>query len=304
MPDIKDHFLKVSQDDHETRLDVFVTRRVENLPSRAFVQKLIEQGYVTVNENKEKANHKVESGDDVHVRVPKTLVPPSEAEAEDIPLDIFYEDDAIIVVNKPSGMLVHPAVGRFSGTLVNAVLHHSQKLSDVNTSLRPGIVHRLDEDTSGLIVVAKDNLAHARLARQFEKHEIFKKYVALVEGLVSFDEGLIDVPIGRDSRHRDKKAVSYEDGSREAVTRYRVIRRFPQSKVTLVALYPKTGRTHQLRVHMKHLGHPMLGDPKYGKPDSFSRLALHAQSIGFKHPRINKWIEFSCVPPKEFLALR
>jgi len=303
MPDIKDHFLKASPEDVDTRLDVFVTAHVDNLPSRTFVQKLIEQGYVTVNEEKEKANYKIEAGDDIHIRVPKTLMPPSEAAAEDIALDIFYEDDAIIVVNKASGMLVHPAVGRFSGTLVNAVLHHSQKLSDMNTAMRPGIVHRLDEDTSGLIVVAKDNIAHAKLARQFEKHEIFKKYVALVEGLVAFDEGLIDVPIGRDNRHREKKAVSYDDNAREAVTRYRVIRRFPKKKVTLIGLYPKTGRTHQLRVHMKHLGHPILGDPKYGRESNFPRLALHAQSLGFKHPRTNKWIEFSCLPPKEFLEL-
>jgi 23S rRNA pseudouridine1911/1915/1917 synthase len=194
---------------------------------------------------------------------------------------------------------VHPASGSQSGTLVNALMYHYQELSDVNGPVRPGIVHRLDRDTSGLLLIAKTNMAHARLGRQFEKHTIMKRYVARVQGKVQFDQGAINVPLERHYKYHDQRQVARKGEGKEAITLYEVLKRF--SKSTLVALYPETGRTHQLRVHMKHLGHPILGDEKYGQKISFSRLALHAQSIGFIHPITKCYVEFSCPVPQEFL---
>ena len=165
--------------------------------------------------------------------------------------------------------------------------------------MRPGIVHRLDKDTSGLLLVAKDNITHTKLAKQFQRHTIKKRYIALVEGSIEFDEGVINTPIGRDEKHRDKKAVKFDDSAKESKTFYRVIKR--KNGVTLVALFPETGRTHQLRVHLAYLGHPILGDDKYGTKSNFPRMALHAQGIGFQHPSTKKFLEFSLKPPKEFL---
>ncbi|HNV23576.1 MAG TPA: RluA family pseudouridine synthase, partial [Candidatus Omnitrophota bacterium] len=214
-------------------------------------------------------------------------------------LDIFYEDSFLLVINKPVGMTVHPASGCYTGTLVNALLHYSKELSDVNDAMRPGIVHRLDKETSGLMLVAKDNITHTKLAKQFERREIKKKYIALVEGDVLCDEGKVDVPIGRNPFHHEKKAVSYEDSAKQAITFYQVLKR--DHAVTMIALFPQTGRTHQLRVHMKHLGHPILGDDKYGHKNKFPRLALHAQSISFFHPRTKDFLEFSSAIPIEFV---
>ena len=292
------HTLKVDEDHGHLRLDVFLTQVLPDVPSRAFVQKLIDFGHVRVNEIAVKAHHKVVIGDDIHVDIPKDFLTPQHIEPEDIPLDIFYEDDHLIVVNKPRGMVVHPARGCYTGTLVNALLYHAVKLSQINTETRPGIVHRLDKETSGLLLVAKDNITHTKLAKQFARHEIKKRYVALVEGEIEFDEGVVDAPIGRHPHHREKKAVQFDDNAKDSVTFYRVIKRM--GGVTLVALFPRTGRTHQLRVHMSYLRHPVLGDDKYGKAKSFSRLALHAQSIGFHHPQTKKYLEFSSRPPREF----
>ena len=292
------YYLKVNQEDNHIRLDVFLTLRLKDIPSRNYVKKLIETGNVKVNENIVKAHHKVEEGDDVFVNIPNNFLLPQGIAPENIPLDIFYEDDELFVINKKSGMVVHPARGCYTGTLVNALLFHAVKLSNFNTDIRPGIVHRLDKETSGLILVAKDNITHTKLAKQFQRHTIKKQYIALVEKEIEFEEGIIDAPLGRSLRHFDKKAVRYDDSAKEAVTRYKVIKRC--CGVTLVSLYPQTGRTHQLRVHMKHLGHPILGDDKYGKKSSFFRLALHAQSIGFKHPGTKNYVEFSSAPPPEF----
>jgi len=291
--------LKVSPDNSSARLDVFLTRELKDLPSRNFIQKLIEDGHVKVNERIAKSNYKLNSGEEIIVNIPDDFGKPQYISPENIPLDIFYEDDYLIVVNKPIGMIVHPADGVYSGTLVNALLHYADNLSDVNSAIRPGIVHRLDQDTSGLIVVAKDNITHARLAKLFERREIKKKYIALVEGIIKFDEGKIDEPIGTSLRRRDKKAVRYDEDSKEALTFYKVLRR--GKNVSLVSLLLKTGRTHQLRVHMSFIGHPILGDKKYGSRTPFSRLALHSKSIGFKHPITKKYIEFSSKTPSEFL---
>jgi len=298
--------LKVGEDNKDSRLDVFLTKNLSpclpagrKIPSRSFVQRLIENQEVLVNNQKVKAHYKVSVGDDVSVFFSETG-DPGHVEPEDIPLDIFYEDDDLLIVNKPVGIPVHPGAGHHRGTLANALMHHCQNLSDVNGPSRPGIVHRLDQDTSGLMVVAKNNMVHVKLARQFEHRRVRKCYAALVKGIVEFDEGVIDAPIGRHPRDPQKKAVVFHDGSRDAETIYSVLHRFKNT--SLVALFPQTGRTHQLRVHMNHLGHPIMGDEKYGRNNAFSRLALHAQSLGFTHPATESFIEFTCRIPAEFKA--
>ena len=291
--------LTVQTEDSDKRIDVYLTEQLTDLPSRTFIKKLIDGGHVTINAAKIKAKHKVAEGEQVIVDIPAGFLKVEHIAPEEIDLDIFYEDPYLVIINKPAGMIVHPAVGRHTGTLVNALMHYSQRLSDVNSEIRPGIVHRLDQETSGLLVVAKDNITHTRLAKQFQRKEVHKKYIALVEGDINFDEGIIDEPIGRNPKYREKKAVVYNDDSKESITRYKVIKR--HKGVTLVALYPKTGRTHQLRVHMMFLKHSILGDDKYGKRSSFPRLALHAQMLGFKHPHTKQFVEFISPPPKEFL---
>ena len=290
---------KVDKEYAHARLDVYLAQILTGVPSRTFVQKLIEFGHVRVNENIVNAHHKVLAGDDIYVEIPEDFLTPRHIKPENIPLDIFYEDDHLIVVNKPSGMMVHPAQGCYTGTLVNALLNYSVQLSRLNTEMRPGIVHRLDRETSGLMLVAKDNMTHAKLAKQFQRHEIKKTYIALVADKIEFDEGAVDAPIGRHPRQKDKKAVQFDDEAKEAYTRYRVIRR--TQGCTLVALFPKTGRTHQLRVHLSYLGHPILGDDKYGKRSSFPRLALHAQGIGLYHPQTKRYMEFFTKTPRGFL---
>ncbi|OGX38188.1 MAG: hypothetical protein A3G91_00045 [Omnitrophica WOR_2 bacterium RIFCSPLOWO2_12_FULL_50_9] len=293
------HVLKVDAENHHKRLDAYLAQHLAQAPSRSFVKKLIEADCVLVNRKTVKAHYNVHEGDEVHVRIPDELLPPQDIEAQDIPLDIFYEDDFLLAVNKAAGMLVHPAQGCYSGTLVNALLFHCDRLSDVNTSFRPGIVHRLDQETSGLLLVAKDNVTHAHLARQFQEHQVKKHYTALVAGEVEFDEGVIDAPLGRHVYQRGKQDVVYTEGAKEAVTFYKVVKR--HHGVSLVHLFPRTGRTHQLRVHMSHEGHPILGDEKYGRKGSFPRLALHAQGIGFRHPHYGCFLEFLCKMPREFL---
>ncbi len=288
-------------DAHEgLRLDVYLAQVIPDVLSRAFVQKLIAQDRVTVNGKLPvKSNTRVAVGDKVNADVdPASLIVP-DIIAQDMAVDVFYEDADIIIINKPAGLTVHPATGNRSGTLVNALAHRFQELSDVNGPVRPGIVHRLDKDTSGLIIVAKTNTAHARLARQFEKHTVVKRYVARLQGAVQFDEGVVDVAIGRHPKYHDQRQPSPEGGGKDAITLYQVLGRFPKS--ALGALSPQTGRTHQLRVHMKHLGHPILGDDRYGRKAAFPRLALHAQSIAFMHPATKHHVEFSCIVPKEFL---
>ena len=287
-------------DAHEgLRLDVFLTQVLEDIPSRAFVQKLIAQQRVTLNGKQAKPNVKVSVGDKVVADVDPASLAVKDIKAENIALNVFYEDDDLVIINKPVGLTVHPASGSHSGTLVNALMHRFQGLSSVNGPVRPGIVHRLDKETSGLLIVAKTNMAHARLARQFEKHTVVKKYVARVEGKVQFDQGMIDAAIDRHPKYHDQRQVSPTGEGRAAQTLYQVIKRFPRS--TLITLYPQTGRTHQLRVHMKHLGHPILGDDRYGRKVLFPRLALHAQGIIFAHPSTKQQVGFSCPVPKEFL---
>lgn len=292
----------VEADQAGERLDVFLTKYVEECASRSAARRMIDDSSVTVNEAHVRAHYQVHPGDRVHIDVP-FVAAEQPLSAEQIPLDILYEDSDILVINKPVGMLVHPVRGQNSGTLVNALLYHCSSLSALNDADRPGIVHRLDRETSGVIIAAKTDTAHVHLARQFEKRRVIKKYIALVKGRLELDEGWIDAPIGKHAIHFDKKAICYDaEKGRSASTFYKVIKRFG-TVATLTALFPKTGRTHQLRVHMKYLGHPILGDEKYGSGHNFPRLALHAQSIRFRHPEKYYFLEFSVPLPEEFLRV-
>ncbi|MFC1704148.1 RluA family pseudouridine synthase [Candidatus Omnitrophota bacterium] len=285
--------LEVSSESNASRLDVFLLKQLPNVGSRSFIQKLIHEEKVAVNGLAVTKPHmKVKANDKITVDV--IAEPVLDITPEDIPLDIVYEDDDIVVINKPVGMVVHPAPGNYTGTLVNGLLHHFKELSTVNLPLRPGIVHRLDKDTSGLLVVAKNNIAHSGLAKQFQKHTIVRKYIAIVEGIVEFDEDIIELPLGRNPRQREKITVKFYN-ARFAKTHYRVLKRFNSS--TLLELTPFTGRTHQLRVHLAHIGHSILGDKKYGTKISFPRMALHAKSIAFIHPTKKTKIEFDSKIP-------
>ncbi len=264
-----------------TRVDKFIAEKVSQL-SRAFAQKLIQHGQVTVNGQVPKASYRLEVGDLLEVRVPAPE--PSEAGAEDIPLNVIFEDGDLIVVDKPAGMVVHPAYGHRSGTLVNALLGYCPDLAGVAGELRPGIVHRLDKDTSGLIVVAKNDAAHRHLQHQFKERLVDKMYLALAEGRLPSAHGLINAPIGRDPRNRKRMAVVLR-GGREALTEYVVREYFPDH--TLAAVKPVTGRTHQIRIHFASIGHPLAGDRVYGYRKQqlpLRRHFLHAASLAFSLP--------------------
>jgi len=286
--------LKVQKQDSGLRLDKFLTTKLSSAHSRTYVKKILSGNYVLVSDKPTKAHYKIKENDRISVKIPENkeyVIRP-----ENIPLEIIYEDEDLLVINKPTGMVTHPAVGNYSGTLVNALAYHCENLSGVNEPLRPGIVHRLDKDTSGLILVAKNDKSHIALAKQFQRHTINRKYIAVVEGIVQFDEGVIDLPIGRHPRSREKMSVGFHK-SRKAKTIYKTIKRFKD--FSLLELSPQTGRTHQLRVHLAHLGHPILGDKKYGKGKLCSRLALHAKLIGFYHSGRDEYMEFSSDLPKE-----
>ncbi len=267
--------------------------------SRAYVQQLIENGHVTVSGRQVRAGYKLKPGDSVAVLVPEPVMP--EAVPQEIPLDIVYEDGSVLVINKPAGMVVHPAAGNYEDTLVNALLHHcGDSLSAIGGVLRPGIVHRIDKDTTGLLIVAKGDHAHQHLSAQLKTRTLSRKYYALVHGNVKEDTGTVDVPLGRDPRDRKKMAV-VKVGGREAVTHFEVVERFGQ--YTLVRCKLQTGRTHQIRVHMRHIGHPIAGDKTYGvkkEPFQLSGQLLHAGEIGFVHPETEEEMTFSVPMPEAF----
>ncbi len=276
------------------RIDLFLASKINEF-SRSYIQRLITEEKILLNGSRVSAHHKISCGDKVSasfLKIQKTAVL-----AEDIKLKIIFEDEDILIINKPSGMVVHPAAGNKTGTLVSALLNYTKNLSTVSPE-RPGIVHRLDKETSGVMVVAKNNPAHLALIKQFASGRVEKKYIAIVQGIVEFDEGVIDLSIARHSRNFRLLQVSFHDDSKLAVTKYKVLKRFKGS--TLVELRPQTGRTHQLRVHLKHLGHPILGDAKYGKKESWPRMALHAEEVTFAHPRVGKRVTFSAEIPDEF----
>lgn len=281
--------------DAGSRLDAFLALNLEG-KTRSAVQKLMDQGKVLVNGKAGRKNDKVKPGDSIRVEIPEPE--PLELLPQDIPLDIVYEDEHLLVVNKPKGMVVHPAPGNPDGTLVNALLYHcGQSLSGINGVIRPGIVHRIDKDTSGLLMVAKNDLAHQSLAAQIAAHTFTRMYNTVVYGNLKTDEGTISAPIARHPTDRKKMAVV--PGGREAVTHYRALERLPG--FTLVECRLETGRTHQIRVHMAHIGHPVAGDPVYGPKKCITSLngqCLHARLLGFVHPATGEYMEFdSGLPP-------
>ncbi|WP_411679207.1 RluA family pseudouridine synthase [Clostridium thailandense] len=291
--------IKVEQDAVNLRLDLFLSRLFED-KSRSYLQNLIEEGNVRINGINKKSNYKLKPNDIVDINIPDPVA--LNIEPEDIPLDILYEDSDVIVVNKPQGMVVHPAAGIYNGTLVNALLNHCEDLSGINGVARPGIVHRIDKDTSGILVVAKNDNAHNKLAEQLKDHSMTRVYIALVEGVLKKEEGTVDAPLGRHPIERIKIAV-VKDG-RRAVTHYRVLERFKNS--TLVQCVLETGRTHQIRVHMAHIGHPLVGDPVYGyKKQRFNLEGqmLHAKKLGFIHPSTRKYIQFESELPEYFVKI-
>lgn len=287
----------IQEEDQGVRLDVFVACKLQEI-SRTQAQDLIKKKAVLVNKEGSKANYKLKARDLV-----SCIIPAPEAlsvEPEPIPLEIVYEDRDMLVVNKPQGMVVHPANGNYRGTLVNALLFHCRDLSGINGLLRPGIVHRIDKDTSGLLAVAKTDLAHRSLARMIKEHSVKREYLALVHGAVGEPGGIIDAPIGRDRADRQKMAVVLQN-SKNAVTEYRVLERL--GEYTLLECRLKTGRTHQIRVHMAFIHHPVVGDPKYGPKSNQLGVcgqALHARTLGFTHPRTGEWLEFTSPLPATF----
>jgi 23S rRNA pseudouridine1911/1915/1917 synthase len=278
------------------RIDVGLTEAL--VLSRTHVQNLIAGGHVLVNGEIRKANYKIRPGDQIQVRIPEPE--PAEVLAENIPLTIVYEDEDLLVVNKAQGMVVHPAPGSWTGTLVNALMYHCDNLSGINGILRPGIVHRIDKDTSGLLVVAKNDYIHGDLSRQIKEHSTARRYRAIVHGIIPETSGSVEAPIGRNPLERKQMAVTWKN-SKEALTHYTVLEKFQEFSYLEAQL--ETGRTHQIRVHMAYISHPVLGDPLYGpKRNRFGLSAqmLHAAELGFRHPRSGQWLQFSASLPAVF----
>ncbi|MCX5886591.1 MAG: RluA family pseudouridine synthase [Proteobacteria bacterium] len=290
------------------RLDAYLA---ENMPSlsRSQVKKIIEGGFVTVNNCAPKVAQKLKENDTVQVSLPAPK--PLETKPENIPLNVLHEDEDIIVINKPAGMVVHPAPGNYAGTLVNALLYHCPSLTGIGGVIRPGIVHRLDKGTSGTLVVAKNDLSHQTLSSQFKKHTIFRLYHCLVYGTMESDQGIVALPIGRDISHRKKMSVRTKKG-RESVTNWKMLKGYRD--FSWLEIKPETGRTHQIRVHLSGIGHPVVGDPVYGGVSRLANLKdkslmesikklnrpiLHASVLGFHHPRTKEYLEFTAPLPTE-----
>lgn len=285
----------VEINDSGKRIDKYLNENTEY--TRSKIQKMIENGNILVNDVKVKDSYKLKENDYITI---EAIEETTDILPENIPLDIYYEDDDLIVVNKPSGMVVHPAPGNYTGTLVNALIYHTNNLSKVNTNIRPGIVHRIDADTSGLLLVAKNDKSHNILAEAIQKKEVVREYIALVEGIIMEDTATIDAPIGRDKKDRKKMTVTSEN-SKDAVTHIRVLERYKDS--TLIRCKLETGRTHQIRVHLSYIGHPVVNDPVYGHKKLIDKdfgQMLHAEKLGFIHPTTKEYMEFTAEPPKRF----
>ena len=291
----------IVENEEGKRIDRYLAEQMPDM-SRSYIQKIIKDGLVTVSEKPVKANYRLSLYESIKVTIPELKEP--EIEAEDIPLDILYEDQDIIVINKPKGMVVHPAAGHYTGTLVNALMYHCREdLSGINGVLRPGIVHRIDMDTTGVLIACKNDQAHNSIAAQLKEHSITRRYQAIVHGVVKEDEGVVDAPIGRHPQDRKKMCINHQNG-KSAVTHYRVLKRF--SGFTHIECRLETGRTHQIRVHMASLGHPLLGDQVYGParcPYKLQGQTLHAGILGFIHPTTGAYMEFTAPLPEYFKHL-
>jgi 23S rRNA pseudouridine1911/1915/1917 synthase len=289
--------IEIKSDAENERIDTYISKKLEDM-SRNSVQKLIADGNIKVNGKTIKANYKVKKNDAIEIEMPAPEV--LDIKAEDIKISIVYEDGDLAVINKPQGMVVHPAPGHSSGTLVNSLMYHLSDLSSINGIMRPGIVHRLDKNTSGLMLVAKNDRTHNFLAGCLKEHSINRIYYALVEGSVREDCGVIDAPLGRSEKDRKKRAVTTKN-SKEAITNFWVVKRY--GRYTLLKLKLETGRTHQIRVHMKYIGHPVVGDDVYGSKENKFGLEgqlLHSKTLGFVHPSTKKYMEFDTELPDYF----
>lgn len=286
----------VYQNENQERIDKYLANELEEA-TRTQVQLYIKDSLVLVNDKIVKSNYILKNNDEIKITIPDPVE--QNVIAQDIPLDIYYEDSDVIVINKPSGMVVHPAVGNYKDTLVNALLYHCKDLSGINGVIRAGIVHRIDKDTSGLLVACKNDLAHKSLSEQFQKKSTTRKYYAIVYGVINHNLGKIDAPVGRDPIYRQQMTVV--EGGKNAVTHFKVIERF--KKYTLVELTLETGRTHQIRVHMKYIGFPLVGDPLYGPKRVIGTHGqfLHAKTLGFTHPRTGEFMEFESPLPDYFV---
>jgi 23S rRNA pseudouridine1911/1915/1917 synthase len=290
----------IDEIDEKKRLDHFLSHKIIGR-SRSWLKKCIEDGFVRVNGKSLKPNYRLKSGDVIEVNLPQREKPP--LKPENIPLDILFEDEDLLVINKPRGMVVYPAPGNFSGTLVNALLFHTERLSEIGGRGRPGIVHRLDKDTSGVMVVAKNDFSHVNLSKQLKSKQMKKIYKTIVWGIIQEKQAVIDAPIGRHPVKRTEMAVGVEN-AKEAITHFKVLERF--SEFTYLEVKLETGRTHQIRVHMKFIGHPVVGDPVYTRkknPFKIKGQALHAYSLGLYHPRSGEYMEFVAPLPKDFSSI-
>lgn len=301
MKEVKEVCFEASLADDDERIDKVVTEWFADL-SRSYIQKMIKDGNIFVNGKNIKSNYRVKEGDQIRCSIPACVEP--EIAAQDIPLDILYEDEDLLVVNKPKGMVVHPSAGHYSNTLVNALLFHCHgQLSGINGVFRPGIVHRIDKDTTGSLIVCKSEAAHKGIAMQLKEHSITRKYRAICYGNFEQTQGTVDAPIGRDVRDRKKMAVNEKNG-KPAVTHYRVLQQF--QGFSYIECELETGRTHQIRVHMTSIGHPLLGDEVYGRRTCKYNLqgqCLHAMTIGFVHPVKGEYMEFTAPLPDYFIHL-
>lgn len=299
MSDTMEQFAyQIGLEEDDERLDKWMSSALTDL-SRSYIQKCIKDNQVLVNGKPQKASYRLRVDDEIVFHIPKAMEPA--IEAEEIPLSILYEDKDLLIVDKPKGMVVHPAPGHYNGTLVNAVMYHCRdNLSGINGVLRPGIVHRIDRDTTGSLIICKNDHAHNSIAAQLKEHTITRKYRAIVHGVIDVEEGTVNAPIGRDTKDRKKMAINEQNG-KPAITHYKVLRRFQE--YTYIECQLETGRTHQIRVHMTSIGHPLLGDEVYGQRKSSYHLCgqtLHAMVIGFIHPSSGEYLEITAPLPEYF----
>ena len=289
---------QIGPEEDDERLDKWMSSAIADL-SRSYIQKCIKDNQVLINGKPQKASYRLKVDDEIVFHIPKAMEPA--IEAENIPLSILYEDPDLLIVDKPKGMVVHPAPGHYSGTLVNAVMYHCRdNLSGINGVLRPGIVHRIDRDTTGSLIICKNDYAHNSIAKQLKEHTITRKYRAIVHGVIDAEEGTVNAPIGRDPKDRKKMAINEQNG-KPAITHYKVLRRFQE--YTYIECQLETGRTHQIRVHMSSIGHPLLGDEVYSQrkfPYHLCGQTLHAMVIGFIHPSSGEYLEITAPLPDYF----